>query len=201
MKPGETQRSDSDATKPVFGISPGIMSNDMYNIYFAEEILKKFKPELMVVNMQDVDICHFNFTQYANNLRKADYSVAHLWYTIQNTPGLANDTILIVAPEHGRNLNGNNSIDEYGRAALDHTADVNVTQGDQMARDIFCMVIGPPSVVKQGQVFSPLNSSPAFGESTDIVPTIANILGFDTSIPNTFGIKNFSTCDLNQAFF
>ncbi len=184
-----------------WGISSSIMSNDMYNIYFAEEILKRFKPELMVVNMQDVDICHFNFTQYANNLRKADYSVAHLWNTIQNTPGLANDTILIIAPEHGRNFNGNNSIDAYGRRALDHTADSNVTQGDQMAREIFCMVVGPPSIVKQGQVFSPNAQSPFVGESTDIVPAIANILGFDTNIPNTFGIKNYNSTDIKQAFF
>jgi hypothetical protein len=60
-----------------------LMNGDMYNIFFAEEILKQFKPELLVVNMQGVDICHSNFTQYANNLRKADYAVAHLWQTIQ----------------------------------------------------------------------------------------------------------------------
>jgi hypothetical protein len=185
-----------------WGIAPTIMSNDMYNIYFAEEILKKFKPELLVVNMQDVDVCHFNFTQYANNLRKADYSVAHLWNTIQTTPGLANDTILIIAPEHGRNLDGNNSIDSYGRPALDHTADVNLLQGDQTAREIFCMVVGPASTVKQGQVFSPDPSvDPFFGESTDIVPAMANILGFDVNIPNTFGLKDFNSSDIKLAFF
>ncbi len=184
-----------------WGISPNIMSNDMYNIYFAEEILKRFKPELMVVNMQDVDVCHFNFTQYANNLRKADYSVAHLWNTIQNTPGLANDTIMIIAPEHGRNLTGNNSIDAYGRRALDHTADVNVTQGDQMARQIFCMVVGPPSVVKQSLTLDVNAVQQPLGESIEIVPAIANILGFDTNIPSGFGLKNFNQCDLQQAFF
>ena len=188
-------------TPQPWGISPGIMSNDMYNIYFAEEILKKFKPELMVVNMQDVDICHFNFTAYANNLRKADYSVAHLWNTIQSTPGLANDTIMIIAPEHGRNLNPNNSIDAYGKPAFDHTASSDITQGDQMAREIFCMVVGPASVVKQGQVYSPQDTDPFFGESTDIVPAIANILGFDTSIPNTFGLKDFNLSEIKQAFF
>lgn len=150
----------------------GIMTNDMYNILFAEEIIQEFKPELMVVNMQDVDICHSNFTQYCNNLRKSDYAVAHLWNTIQNTPGMANDTIMIIAPEHGRNLNPNSIVDNYGRKALDHTS-------DQTSREIFCMVIGPPSVVKQGQVINSIQ-----GESIDIVPTIANILGFDTGIPN-----------------
>lgn len=169
------------------------MNNDMYNIFFAEEIIKQFKPELLVVNMQDVDICHTNFTQYCNNLRKADYSVAHLWNTIQNTPGMANDTILIIAPEHGRNLNGNTFLDVNGRKAVDHTANVDGT-GDQTARDIFCLVVGPPSKVNQGQVFNGIN-----GESIEIIPAIANILGFDTEIPGGM-LKSFANCDIKNAF-
>ncbi|MEO8149153.1 MAG: twin-arginine translocation signal domain-containing protein [Bacteroidia bacterium] len=172
-------------TNPWLLPDPSVMSGDMYNIFFAEEILKQFKPELLVVNMQDVDICHSNFTAYANNLRKADYSVAHLWNTIQNTPGLANDTILIVAPEHGRNLNANNILDPYGRNALDHTS-------DPTSREIFCLIVGPPSVVKQGVEINTVT-----GESIDIVPTIANILGFDTNIPGGLLTGTF----LNQAFF
>lgn len=168
------------------------MNNDMYNIFFAEEIIKQFKPELLVVNMQDVDICHTNFTQYCNNLRKADFSVAHLWNTIQNTPGMMNDTIMIVAPEHGRNLNGNTSIDLNGRKALDHTANVDGS-GDQSARDIFCLVAGPPSKVNQGQVINA-----ASGESIEIIPAIANILGFDTEI-QTGMLKDYNSCSIKNA--
>ena len=105
------------------------------------------------------------------NIRKADYAVAKLWEAIQSTPGMANDTILIVAPEHGRNLLPNTIIDQYGRYALDHT-------NDEMTREIFCLIAGPPSAVKQNQVFSE-----ARGESVDIVPTIAHLLGFKTEVP------------------
>ena len=169
------------------------MNNDMFNMFSGEEIIKQFKPELLVVNMQDVDICHTNFTQYCNNLRKADYSVAHLWDTIQNTPGMANDTILIVAPEHGRNLDGNTFLDVNGRKALDHTANVDGS-GDQTAREIFCLVAGPPSKVNQGQVISG-----QAGESIEIVSAIANILGFDTDIPGGM-LKPFSSCAIQSAF-
>ena len=171
----------------------GVMNNDMYNIVFAEEIIKQFKPELLVVNMQDVDICHSQFTAYCNNLRKADFSVAHLWNTIQNTPGMANDTILIVAPEHGRNQVDNNIIDSYGRAALDHTASQDLT-GDQKARDIFCLIAGPPTKVHQGNVITA-----GISESVEIVPTIANILGFDNDIPSGI-LRSFSGCNTAQAF-
>lgn len=184
------------------------MNNDMFNILFANEIIKTFKPELLVVNMQDVDICHFQYTQYANNLRKADFAVAHLWNTIQQTPGMADDTILIIAPEHGRNFYSNTSVDVYGRRAVDHTAPTDPNfNGDplmQMAREIFCLVIGPPNVVVQGQVIDKQNVNGALvpvGETTEIVPVIANILGFDTGIPGGKLEKSYNDCDIRQAFF
>lgn len=163
---------------------PGWMSNDMYNIYFAEEILKEFKPELTVVNMFDVDVCHTDFTSYCNSLRRADWAVGHLWQTIQSTPGLADDTVLIVAPEIGRNGTPNSIVDQNGRAALDHT------NGDPESKDIFCLVAGPPSVVHQGKVITQ-----EYGESIDIVPTIASILGFDSDMPASLPGKV-----LNEAF-
>lgn len=151
---------------------PSYMNGDMYNVYFAEEVLKEFQPELLVVNMFGVDVCHSDFTSYCDAMRRADWAVGHLWDTIQNTPGLANDTVLIVAPEIGRNGTPNTIIDANGRAALDHT------NGDPVSKEIFCMVAGPPSVVNQGKVISQ-----EAGRSIDIVPTIANILGFDQEIP------------------
>lgn len=159
-----------------WGIGSSKMNNDLYCMYFAERVIQAFQPELMVVNMQDVDICHFDYTRYADSLHKADYAVAHLWNTIQNTPGMANDTVMIVVPEHGRNQIPNTVVDAYGRFALDHTAiDSN---GDQMSREIFCLVVGPNGIVRQNQVISQIK-----GESIDIVPTVAKVLGFDSGIP------------------
>jgi len=154
-----------------WGIGGGLYNNDMQTVHFAEKIIQEYKPELLVVNMQDVDIAHSNFTLYANNIQKADYALAHLWDTIQSTPGMADDTILIAMPEHGRNQDGNGLYDSYGREALDHT-------NDDYSREIFSLILGPSGVVVQDQVFSQEK-----GESIDIVPTIANILGFDNDIP------------------
>lgn len=156
------------------GISNMNANNDIYTISFAEEIIKEFKPELLAVNITDVDICHQNFTEYCNNLRKADYAVAHLWNTIQNTPGMADDTLLVIVPEHGRNLQPNTVQDVYGRFALDHT-------GDNTSREIFSMILGPNGIVKKDHVVG--NASNPIGESIDIVPTIAYALGFDVDIP------------------
>mgnify|MGYP001099846300 CR=1 FL=1 len=150
----------------------GEMNSDLQNIYYAEQVLKKFQPELTVLNLQDVDVCHSDFTGYCNNLRKADWGVAHLWNTIQSTPGLANDTVLICVPEHGRNISPNTLLDAYGRPAFDHT-------NDNTSREIFSLICGPSGVINQRKVVTDIE-----GESIDIVPTIANLLGFDTDIPS-----------------
>jgi hypothetical protein len=144
----------------------GGMSGDTFNVFFAEKIIERFQPELLVVNMQDVDACHGNFTAYANNLVRADYALGHLWQTIQSTPGMADNTILIALPEHGRNAQPNTVIDPYGRYGLDHT-------NDDMSREIFCLIAGPSGKVVQDQVINQVQ-----GESIDVVPTIAKILGF-----------------------
>jgi len=162
-----------------------LYNNDMRTVNFAEKIIQEYKPELLVVNMQDVDIAHDNFTAYANNLQKADYALGHLWNTIQSTPGMAEDTILIAMPEHGRNQEGNGIYDAYGRQALDHT-------NDEMSRETFALVLGPNGVVVQDQVFSQEK-----GESIDIVPTIANVLGFDNDIPG--GLLNGNV--LTESFY
>lgn len=147
------------------------MTGDLRNIFAGIKIMQEFKPELMVINMQDIDVAHFEFTSYINAIRMADFALYKLWEAIQSTPGMANDTVLIVVPEHGRNLEANTVVDQYGRYALDHT-------NDAMSREIFCLMLGPSGAIKQNQVFNT-----AQGESIDVVPTIANILGFDTDIP------------------
>jgi len=151
-----------------WGVGAQNMNGDMRNIFYAEKVMQTFKPELLVVNMFGVDTCHTNFTNYCDALQKADWAVNHLWNTIQNTPGLANDTVMIVAPEIGRNSSPNTVLDANGRGGLDHTSN------DAMSRELFCLMMGPPGVVQSNYAVNQV-----YGESIDIVPTIANVLGFD----------------------
>lgn len=150
------------------------ITGDLINISYAWQVLDTFSPELTVINTFNLDICHQNFSQYLSFLHRADYGVGWLWNKIQEHPVLANDTIMICMPEHGRNLQPNSLIDNYGLNAFDHTSDDN-------SRRVFSLIVGPPNIVNQGKMVGD-ESSPV-GESIDVVPTIANILGFDHSIP------------------
>lgn len=164
---------------------PGGMNSDMRNVMYAEEVIKEFKPELLVVNMFGVDVAHTNFTRYCNALQYADWSTAHLWDTIQKTPGMADDTLLVVMPEVGRNGTANSIVDSNGRFALDHSSN------DPTTREIFCMMAGPQGVIKQNVEISSVT-----GRSVDVVPTIADALGFYNEVSGTL-----PGTPLSQAYF
>jgi len=156
------------------GTDPAELTGDLVNISYAWEVLHNFHPELLVINSFDLDTCHFNFTGYVQDMHKADYGVGWLWNKIQSDPVLANDTIMICMPDHGRNETGNSVYDANGLRAFDHTSDDN-------SRRVFALIVGPPSKVKQnlvvGSDFNPV------GETIDIIPTISHILGFHDDIP------------------
>lgn len=156
------------------GIGYDQLTGDLANIAVSWKVLQQFHPELTVINTTNLDICHTNFSEYITNLHKADFGVGWLWDKIQSDPVLANDTIMICVPEHGRNMVQNTIPDANGLFAYDHTNDEN-------SRDIFCLVVGPPSVVNQGLVMG--TEEDPVGETIDVVPTIAHILGFKEAIP------------------
>ncbi len=151
----------------------GLLTSDLVNISVAWHVLDNFAPELTVINTTNLDVCHDNFSLYLNFLHKADYGIGWLWNKIQSHPVLANDTIMICIPEHGRNLETNNLTDGNGFGAYDHTGDAN-------SRKVFSLIVGPPDKVKQDQQFTTMNPQP---ECIDIAPTIAHILGFHDLIP------------------
>lgn len=151
------------------GVGANEVTGDLLNIAAAWKVMDNFKPELTVVNTFNSDICHTDFTSYINTLHKADYGVGWLWNKIQSDPEMADDTIMICMPEHGRNMNGNGLFDSNGLQAIDHT-------GDDNSREIFSLIVGPPGIVNQGSVVG--TSDNPVGQSVDIVPTIAHILGF-----------------------
>jgi hypothetical protein len=144
---------------------PPVGSGDGYNIAYAAEIMREFKPRMLAVNIGGVDSCHSNFTSYLSALHRADHAAGWLWQYIQNNiPDIKDNTIFIIAPECGRNLNPNPILDQNDWYAFDHS--------DANAMRVWSLMVG--SNVPQMSVGS--ESNPV-GRLTDIVPTIADIFG------------------------
>ena len=150
---------------------PVVSNNDMRAVGYTCEVLKWFKPKVTVVNLDSVDGCHANFTGYLRSLHRADHAVGHLWNTIQTQiPEMADNTCLIVCPEHGRNLDPNSVLDQNDWLAYDHS-DLNATR-------IFSMVVGPG--IDQNLVVGSENNP--IGDISDIVLTMAEVLGIKSQV-------------------
>jgi len=149
-------------------------NGDLSNLGYACEVLRWFKPTITVINLSSVDGCHSNFTGYLRSLHRADHGVAHLWDFIENqVPEMAGNTVMIVTPEHGRNLDPNPIIDENDWYAYDHS--------DSNSNRVFSQIVGlgVSSNLVVGSENNPV------GQATDGVPTIAEILGFKDDVVNS----------------
>jgi hypothetical protein len=160
---------------------PGASNGDALTVGYTAELLKYFKPNLTVVNMGAVDGCHANYTGYLQALHQADHSVGFLWNYIQTQiPEMSNNTIMIVAPECGRDLNPNPIKDSNNLYSYDHS--------DANSLRTFVSMIGGD--VPQGLVKGDQNNP--IGLNTNVVPTIADILGIKQNVMNSGFLYNGS---------
>ncbi|MDP6908321.1 MAG: hypothetical protein QF371_02395 [Flavobacteriales bacterium] len=153
---------------------PPVSDNgDLTTVGYAVEVMKWFKPTLTVVNLGAVDSCHSDYTSYLRALHRADHAVGHMWNQINQIPEMANNTIMLITPECGRNLNSNPIKDENDWYAFDHS--------DENTQRIFTQMVGPnvqSNLLVGGQ-------GNQIGETADNAPTIAEILGFKDDVINS----------------
>lgn len=163
---------------------PGASNGDARTVGYCAELMKYFKPTLTVVNMGAVDNCHQNYSAYLQALHQADHSVGWLWNYIQTQiPEMAGQTIMMVAPECGRDLNPNPIKDINSYFSYDHS--------DSNSLRAFTSLIGgdiPANLVK-GDPNNPI------GYNANVVPTIAEVLGIKNQVTNSGfmapGVKSF----------
>lgn len=155
-------------------IQPFVRDNhDLRTVGYACEVLQRFTPTLTVIDLEQVDVCHGNFTNYLRNLHRADHAVGFLWNYIQTQiPEMSDNTVLLVVPECGRNLEANPIRDENDWFSYDHS--------DENSLRVFGMLAGPgvPQGLSLGQEGAPV------GMTADIVPTVADVLGIKNEVMN-----------------
>lgn len=164
---------------PVRGYVP---TRDAVTIDHAERILSRFRPQVMLVSLIDVDTCHNDYNLYLVHQQVADALVAHLWDFIQSTDGLRDETALFVLPEHGRQLvfNGKNE-DSLGRSGLDHGG------GDDGDREVWALALGPdfrPGVVAPSGIVQADRTSGRY-ETIDVIRTAMTLLGHGDLMEST----------------
>lgn len=136
----------------------------------AKRVMREFKPTLLAFSIFGVDTCHGDFTGYLRALHQADRTLASIWQEIQSIPEMKDNTVMIVSPEHGRNLKPNPIRDQNDWYGYDHS--------DANARRTWSLMVGPG--IPQNVVVG--SEGNGVGTSNDCVPTIAEILGIKNEV-------------------
>ena len=171
-----------------------IINRDVSSLIYATEVMHEFEPTIMALNLDGPDTCHNNFTGYLQALHRADWSIGYLWNFIQNHPKFANNTVLIAAPECGRNAIPNSAMDENDWFAYDHS-DFNTQRS-------WTVMAGPgvPNTLVEGEGSTIIGGTTVpnpVGNNAQIALTIAEILGIRPQVEaEGFVYNNQSLFDL-----
>jgi hypothetical protein len=142
-----------------------LSSPDELSVYIARRLMRQLSPSLLWITMHDIDIAHAGaFSLYIDGIRRTDRLCLEMWNAIQSDPEYAGNTTMFILPDFGRD-----SDEDAGGNGFQHHR-----TGDALSRTTWMMAMG--AGVREGVVFDrPLGS-------TDLVPTIGGILGFNTSL-------------------
>jgi hypothetical protein len=142
-----------------------LSSPDELSVYITRRLMQQIAPSLLWITLHDIDIAHAGaYSLYIEGIRRTDRLSAELWKTIQTEPEYAGNTTLFILPDFGRD-----SDDDSGGNGFQHHR-----TGDALSRTTWMMAMG--AGVREGVVIDRAL------DSTDLVPSIASILGFNASL-------------------
>jgi hypothetical protein len=142
-----------------------LSSPDELSVYITRQLMQQLAPSLLWITLHDIDIAHAGaYSLYIEGIRRTDRLCAELWKTIQTEPEYAGNTTLFILPDFGRD-----SDDDSGGNGFQHHR-----TGDALSRTTWMMAMG--AGVREGVVIDRAL------DSTDLVPSIGSILGFNASL-------------------
>jgi len=142
-----------------------LSSPDELSVYITRQLMQQLAPSLLWITLHDIDIAHAGaYSLYIEGIRRTDRLCAELWKTIQTEPEYAGNTTLFILPDFGRD-----SDEDSGGNGFQHHR-----TGDTLSRTTWMMAMG--AGVREGVVIDRAL------DSTDLVPSIGSILGFNASL-------------------
>jgi hypothetical protein len=142
-----------------------LSSPDELSVYITRQLMQQLAPSLLWITLHDIDIAHAGaYSLYIEGIRRTDRLCAELWKTIQTEPEYAGNTTLFILPDFGRD-----SDDDSGGNGFQHHR-----TGDALSRTTWMMAMG--AGVREGVAIDRAL------DSTDLVPSIGSILGFNASL-------------------
>lgn len=129
----------------------GSTSHDAFLADCATACMRKFAPEVLWVAFGEIDCAHYgSWSRYTEAIRRTDALTAQIWRTAQELPAYRGRTLLLVLPDHGREL------DRQGGSGFIHHSDFYTDTGsDEGCRRVWMLAAGP-GVAAQHSVERPV---------------------------------------------
>jgi hypothetical protein len=142
-----------------------LSSPDELSIYIVQQLMRQQAPSLMWITLHDIDVAHTGaYSLYVEGVRRTDRLCAELWKIVQSDPEYAGKTTMLILPDFGRD-----SDEEAGGNGFQHHR-----TGDPSSRTTWMMALG--AGVREGVIYD----HPV--QSTDLVPTLGAIMGFQATL-------------------
>lgn len=139
-----------------------LASPDELSVYIARQLMRQLAPSMLWITLHDIDIAHSGtFSLYLEGIQRSDRLCADLWRAIHAEPEYAGKTTMFILPDFGRD-----SDQSAGGNGFQHHR-----TGDAVSRTTWMMVLGPgtrENVIVERPI-----------DSTDLVPTLGSLLGFE----------------------
>jgi hypothetical protein len=117
----------------------GSTSHDLFLAEAAMACMKAHAPDILAVCFGEIDCAHYgNWSRYVEAIRRTDVLAGRLWQTVQSLPEYRDQTLLLILPDHGREL------EESGGLGYVHHSDFYTNTGaDEGCRRVWMVAIGP----------------------------------------------------------
>ena len=142
-----------------------LSSPDELSVFIARQLMRQVAPSLLWITLHDIDVAHAGaYSLYIEGIRRTDRLCSELWKTIQSEPEYAGNTTLFILPDFGRDAD-----DDAGGNGFQHHR-----TGDALSRTTWLLVAGHG--IRENVVYD------RAVDSTDLVPTLGAIMGFNASV-------------------
>jgi hypothetical protein len=117
----------------------GTTSHDAFLADRAIACMRTFAPDVMAVDFGEIDCAHYgSWSRYVEAIQRTDELTSKLWKTAQQLDEYRGQTLLLVLPDHGREL------DRPGHLGFIHHSDFYTNQGaDEGCRRVWMLALGP----------------------------------------------------------
>ena len=117
----------------------GTTSHDAFLADRAAACMRAFAPSVLAVDFGEIDCAHYgSWSRYVEAIRRTDALTWRLWQTAQHMPAYRDRTLLLVLPDHGREL------ERPGGWGFIHHSDFYTGEGaDEGCRRVWMLALGP----------------------------------------------------------